>query len=316
MEAKKVKNLIGEYFSRMLLKGIGSLPLGMLHPVARFVGWLMHDVARYRRRIVMSNLRSAFPQKSEKELRKTAKAFYRFLGDYFVELARMSRMSREEMLSRMKFENIGELDADLRAGKNVTLCLGHYCNWEWVSSIPLHLTAKCRAGQIYHPLENGGVDRTFIDIRSRWGADCVPMMDTLRWIRHYRSEGIPTVMGYIADQVPLYDAVHCFVDFLNHDTPVFTGPERLSRMLHGPVYYLDMQCTGRGHYTGRFEKLCDDASKLEKFELTHLYFSRLEQSINRAPQYWLWSHNRWKRTREGFLRKYGEEEAAKRLSHP
>lgn len=293
----------------------GVLPLRVTHLLSATVGWLLGDVVRYRRRVVMGNLRSAFPEMDDKRIKDIARKYYRFLGDYFVETARMSQMSRDEIESRMRFDNIEELDADLAAGKSVTLYLGHYCNWEWVSSIPLHLTSECRSGQIYHPLENKGVDDAFLELRSRWGAECVAMADTLRWIARHRKAGVPTVVGYIADQVPLYDAVHCFVDFLNHDTPVFTGPERLARMLRGPVYYLDISCKGRGRYVGRFIKLTDDASSLEPFELTRRYFALLQDTIRRAPQYWLWSHNRWKRTRQGFIAEYGEEDAARRLSH-
>ena len=150
----------------------GVLPLRVTHALSATVGWLLGDVVRYRRRVVMGNLRSAFPEIDEKHLEGITRKYYRFLGDYFVETARMSRMSRDEIESRMRFENIEELDADLGAGKSVTLYLGHYCNWEWVSSIPLHLTSECRSGQIYHPLENKGVDDAFLELRSRWGAQC------------------------------------------------------------------------------------------------------------------------------------------------
>ncbi len=306
---------LGYAATKAVLAVVGSLPMSVSHVIAGIVSYLAENVVRYRRKVVTGNLRSCFPEKSDAEIRCLTSGFYRFLGDYFVETARMGRMSREEMMSRMRFENIGELDGDLASGKSATLYLGHYCNWEWVSSIPLHLKSRCRAGEIYHPLENAGVDDAFLENRSRWGADCVAMADTLRWLTACRREGIPTVTGYIADQAPLYRDVHCFVDFLNHDIPVFTGPERLARLHKGPVYYIDMRCEGRGRYVGRFVKMTDDASRLEPFELTRRYFRMLEESIRHAPQYWLWSHKRFKRTRKRFIEVYGEEDAARRLSH-
>ena len=118
----------------------------------------------------MGNLRSAFPEIDEKHLKDITRKYYRFLGDYFVETARMSRMSRDEIESRMRFENIEELDADLGAGKSVTLYLGHYCNWEWVSSLPLHFAPDTVCAQVYHHLHSRAMDEVFMKIRTRFDA--------------------------------------------------------------------------------------------------------------------------------------------------
>ena len=107
--------------------------------------------------------------------------------------------------------------------------------------------------------------------------------------------------------------MHCFVDFLNHDTPAITGAEKIARALHSAVFYIDIRQERRGYYVGKMEKMADDAATLEPFALTRDYFRRMEATIRRAPHMWLWSHRRWKRTREGLLALYGEEETARRL---
>lgn len=298
----------------MAFRVMSWFPLPLLYLLSGSVGWLACHVVRYRRRVVMDNLRSSFPEKGEDELRKIASRFYGFLADYFVETVRMGAMSRKEIMDRMRFENLDEVSGYLRAGKSVTLCLGHYCNWEWVSSLPLHFPESAACGQIYHPLEDEGVDRVFRRLRGHFGAESIPMAETLLWLRGKRKEGEASVVGYIADQVPLYNAVHCFVDFLGHDTPVFTGPERLARMFGTPVYYIDMRRERRGRYVGKMVKICDDTTAMSQFEITRRYFSMLEATIRREPAYWLWSHNRWKRTRAGFIREFGAEEAERRLS--
>ena len=265
--------------------------------------------------MIRKNLSESFPAKSEKELRKIEKDFYRWLGDYFVETMKLGRMSKKQILKRMRFEGWEEPYKDFEAGKNVSLMLGHYGNWEWISSIPLHLPEGIKGGQIYHPLENAGADEAFLKIRGRFGAHSITMKDTLPTIMKWRKEGKPFMMGYIADQVPLWDGVHYFADFLHHDTAVYTGPERLSRMLHASVYYGEVTRPKRGEYVCRFVKITDDAAKLPQFEMTRIYFKMLEDSIRRVPYLWLWSHNRWKRGRKGFVEYFGEEEAQKRLTH-
>lgn len=298
-----------------LFGAVGSLPLGVLYAVSGCVAFLAGSVLGYRRKVIRGNLESSFPEKSRKELRRIEKEFYRFLSDYFVETLRLGRMSEKEIRRRMRFEGEDEVNRLLDSGQNVSLYLGHYGNWEWLSSIPLHITDKAETGQIYHPLENRASDEAFLRIRGHFGATSIKMKDTLPTLLRWRKEGKPSITGYIADQVPLFNGVHYFADFLNHDTPVFTGPERLSRMLHAAVFYCDITRVRRGEYLCRYVKMTDDAATLPQFELTRKYYELLEANIRRQPPYWLWSHRRWKRTRQDFYNYFGEEEARKLLSH-
>lgn len=269
---------------------------------------------RYRRKVVMRNLRESFPEKPEKELRRIAREFYHFLGDYFVETVALASMSEKEIRRRMRFENVGAVEECLRRGQPVTLFLGHYCNWEWCSSIPLHISVPCRPLQIYHPLSNKDADKAFLMLRNHFGLNSVPMADTLRAVIGARREGVPSITGYIADQAPLYESTHLFVDFLNHDTPVLTGAEKISRKIGAAVFYCDLRREKRGQYVCRYVEISPDASGEEIFTITRRYWQLLEESIRRQPAYWLWSHRRWKRTREGFIRAYGYKEATARLS--
>ena len=294
---------------------LGSLPLKVLYGISDFVSFMAGRVVGYRRKVIRQNLESAFPEKNIDELRRIEKNFYRFLADYFVETLRLGRMSEKEARRRMRFNGMDQIRKSLEDGRNVSLYLGHYCNWEWLSTIPIHLRDSGAAtGQIYHPLENEASDRAFLKIRGHFGATSIRMADTLPTLLKWKKDGRPSITGYIADQVPLLNGVHLFVDFLNHDTPVFTGPERLSRMLHSEVYYCDIVRPKRGEYECTFRKIADDASGLPQFELTQRYFALLEESIRSKPEYWLWSHRRWKRTRENFYSYFGEEVADKMLS--
>ncbi|MDE6772890.1 MAG: lysophospholipid acyltransferase family protein [Muribaculaceae bacterium] len=292
----------------------GSLPLWMLYGVSDFVAFLAGRVFGYRRGVIRKNLSASFPEKSRKELLNIEKGFYRFLGDYFVETLKLGRMSEKQIRKRMSFIGQEDVNECLVNGQNVSLLLGHYGNWEWISSIPLHLPSGFHAGQIYHPLENVAADQVFLNLRGRFGAESIKMKDTLPTVMNWRREGKPFIIGYIADQVPFFDGMHYFADFLNQDTPAFTGHERISRMLHASVFYCDIQRPRRGEYVCRYIKMTDDAAGLPQFELTKKYYEMLEATIRRTPHLWLWSHNRWKRTRQGFYEYYGREEAEKRLS--
>lgn len=308
-----MKNLT-YYLSFTLWFIISLLPLWVFYRLSDGLYYLVYHVVRYRRRVVYANLRSSFPEKSEAEIKRIAKDFYSFFCDYIVETLKFFSMGEKNIRKRMKFEGLNQVKEDFANGRSVSVYLGHYCNWEWISSLGLHLDEQC--GQIYHPLENATLDRLFLYMRGRFKAQSIKMDDTFLTILKWKKEGRKNIVGYIADQVPGYNNIHYWADFLHHDTPVFTGAERISKIMDTAVYYIDVERPRRGYYVARFIKIADSLNEHPVFFATEQYFRLLEKNIQRAPQYWLWSHKRWKRTREEFNRMFTEEERKKRLSKP
>ena len=308
-----MKNLT-YYLSFALWFIISLLPLWVFYRLSDGLYYLVYHVVRYRRRVVYANLRSSFPEKSEAEIERIAKDFYSFFCDYIVETLKLFSMGEKNIRKRMQFEGLNQVKEDFANGRSVSVYLGHYCNWEWISSLGLHLDEQC--GQIYHPLENATLDRLFLYMRGRFKAKSIKMDDTFLTILRWKKEGRKNIVGYIADQVPGYNNIHYWADFLHHDTPVFTGAERISKIMDTAVYYIDVERPRRGYYVARFIKIADSLNEHPVFFATEQYFRLLEQNIQRAPQYWLWSHKRWKRTREEFNRMFTEEERKKRLSKP
>lgn len=308
-----MKNLT-YYLSFTLWFIISLLPLWVFYRLSDGLYYLVYHVVRYRRRVVYANLRSSFPEKSEAEIERIAKDFYSFFCDYIVETLKFFSMGEKNIRKRMKFEGLNQVKEDFANGRSVSVYLGHYCNWEWISSLGLHLDEQC--GQIYHPLENATLDRLFLYMRGRFKAQSIKMDDTFLTILKWKKEGRKNIVGYIADQVPGYNNIHYWADFLHHDTPVFTGAERISKIMDTAVYYIDVERPRRGYYVARFIKIADSLNEHPVFFATEQYFRLLEKNIQRAPQYWLWSHKRWKRTREEFNRMFTEEERKKRLSKP
>lgn len=288
---------------------LSLLPLWLHYLFSDILYLVLAYMLRYRHRVVWKNLKGAYPDKSEKELKTLQHNFYRHFCDILVETVKYTSISDRNIMRRMTFTGADKVAEILNSGQSVALLLGHYGNWEWVSSLVLWvrplITNNSVMGQIYHPLENEVINRVVLKTRDRMGSDSVPMKETLRWIIGNKRDGRPTILGYINDQVPLWENIHHWLTFLNHpDTPVFTGIERITRQQEQAVVYLDVKCPRRGHYECEFQVITRDPKSMGEFELTDIYFQRMEQTINRAPQYWLWSHNRWKRTREEFNRRF------------
>ncbi len=294
---------------------LSLLPLRILYLISDCCYFWLYRVFRYRHHIVRKNLTDSFPEKTEGQRRDIELRFYHWLCDYFLETVKLTTMSRKEMHRRMQFPGIEQMNADLAQGRSVCILLGHYCNWEWVSSIPSHCPPQTQGAQIFHPLENKTFDNIFCRIRTRFGSKNIRKDDTFQTLLRWKKEGRICYTGFIADQVPGYKEMHYWTTFLSHpQTPVFTGAERLSRILDYTVYYVDLRRPRRGYYVGTFIKLTDNPGALPKFQLTQRYVEMLEATIRRNPPYWLWSHNRWKRTRSEFDALFNEQECQRILN--
>ena len=286
---------------------LSLLPLSVLYVLSDILFVLAYYVLRYRRRLVRKNLMDSFPEKKKSDIIKIEKGFYLFLCDYIVESMKLLTISKKNLQRRMVFKGTETVDEIIQDGQSCAIYLGHYCNWEWITSLPLYVTKDAQCGQIYHPLENKDFDRLFLRLRERMGAVCIPMAETLRRIVEFKKKGKQVVVGYISDQVPYWNNIHYWTNFLHHDTPVLTGTERIAKSANHAVFYMDVKCVRRGYYECEFKLITREPKKYKDFELTEIYFRELEKTIQRDPKYWLWSHNRWKRTREEFNRRYDPE---------
>ena len=286
------------------------LPFWVLYGVSDFLYLIGYRLWGYRKKLVRKHLAECFPEKGEAERRKIEREFYHWFCDYLVETLKLLTISKENVKRRMRFENVEMMKHSFDKGQNVSIFLGHYCNWEWVSSITVNYECyldKVVFGQIYHKLENEAMDKVFLKLRGRMGAVSIPMAETLRKIVDIRKHNQQWIIGFIADQVPMWNNIHLWLDFLHHDTPVFTGTERIARKFDTDVYYLDVRRERRGYYVARYELLVEHASQSSESELTIRYFSLLEKSIRRQPAFYLWTHNRWKRTHEEYNIRYDAE---------
>ena len=289
-----------------LTYAISLLPFWLLYLISDGFFLLIYYLVRYRRKVVWKNLSSSFPEKSEAELRQISRQFYHWLCDYFVETVKLLSISNERLLRRIEFRGVEELEKCFDHGQDCAAILGHYCNWEWLSATGLAFRRHPEAvmGLIYHPLYNDAFDRLFIDIRKAHGGNCIPKQDILRHLITLRRDNRRSLFGYISDQAPRWHNIHLWLPFLNHDTPVFTGGERIMRKMDNAVFYVEMERPRRGQYICTFRMVSPHAAQEPDDEVTRRFFQMLEETIHRAPAYYLWTHNRWKRTHEEFDRQY------------
>ncbi len=274
------------------------LPLKILYILSDILFFPMFYIVRYRRKLVYQNMKDSFPEKSEKEIRRMEKAFYHHFCDYIVETIKLLHISDKETRKRVKFHNTEALQEIVDNGGSCLMLLGHYGNWEFVPSVTLWMRkGSVIFAQIYRPLKNKWFDRFFLKLRGRYHSECIAKQDTLRSILRYKSSGRPSITGFMADQTPSPANIHHWVNFLNHDTPVFTGVEKIAHKVGFSVFYFDVEKIKRGYYSVTIREISKNPKKTEEFEITNKYMEMMETTILRAPEYWLWTHNRWKHKR-------------------
>lgn len=285
---------------------VSKLPYRALYVISDIANLVLYHIVRYRRDIVRRNITSAFPEKSLEECISIERGFYKWFCDYFVETVKLMSVSRQELLSRIEFRGIDKIEECFDRGQTCAGILGHYGNWELLSATGLVIKKHPEAviGLIYHPLRSQLFDRLFINMRQSMGGVCIPKKDILRYLVSFRSQNLMNLFGYIADQAPRYRNIHLWLPFLNHDTPVFTGAERIMRKMNNAVFYIDVERPERGKYIYTFKLMTDKPGEMPEFEITKKFFVMLEQTIRREPRFYLWSHNRWKRTREEFDKEF------------
>lgn len=273
-------------------------PMWLHYIYSDILYFIIRYIVGYRNRIVRKNLRSSFPEKTDRERKEIEKRFYAFFCDYIVENIKLLTMRKKNIMKRMTFEGLEEIDKSFREHDLVFIYLGHYCNWEYVASLQWWVPKEIHCAQLYSNLKSYAFDQLFLKIRSRYGGDNIKKNESIRHIVTYKEHHEKAIIGFISDQTPRWINIHKWLNFLHQDTPVFTGTERIAKKVNAAVYYGEMTRTRRGYYHCTFKLMTNDACSTKDEELTTQYMHLLEENIQREPSYWLWTHNRWKRQRQ------------------
>jgi KDO2-lipid IV(A) lauroyltransferase len=266
----------------------------ILSDITRFFAYY---VVKYRRIVVATNLRNSFPEKSAEELKRIEKAYYKHFCDMFLEINYLLHAKEKRLIKMCKFNNIDLLNKYYSEGKSVIVAAGHYSNWEFLSIIASQMNHILLG--VYKPVANKRFEVFINKSRARFGAVPVPMHDAFKTVLDYNKNRKLFFLCLIADQTPARSKINYWTSFLNQDTPVFLGIEKIAIKTNQPVLFCNMQKVERGKYEVEFIPLCENPKETKPFEITELHVRALERIIRKNPEYWLWSHRRWKFKRAG-----------------
>jgi KDO2-lipid IV(A) lauroyltransferase len=300
---------ISFYFLYGLIWLLSRLPMRALYVLTDLVFLLLFYIIPYRKKLVFKNLRNSFPEWDEKKVRNTAKQFYHFFCDFFMEATIHIFMSEKDILNRFRYKNPELLNDLYSRGKSVILVFGHYANWEWLITLSKYNHYKTLA--VYKPLHNEYFERMVINSRQRFGSDVIPIEKIVRVISECSKNNTLNISYFAADQRPLMKNIQYWTTFLHQDTPVVLGPEKLAKKYDYAVVYLKINRIKRGYYESEFSLITDDPRNTKEYEITEKFLQHLENQIYEGPAYWLWTHNRWKHNKDEYYRRYGYRENSK-----
>lgn len=278
----------------LFLKILGYTPFWLLYLWSDIFFIFAYYLIRYRRKTIVQNLRNSFPEKSEPEIKRITIAYYRHFSDLVFESMKAFQVSEKTLSKRFRYKNPEVLNELYDQGKSVALLSGHYGNWEWSAAMPKFV--KHQVNVIYRSIQNETFNAYMKKVRSRFGMFLMPQLVSLRTMLQLEKTGKLSVTYYLTDQTALRDTDY-WVTFLNQETPVFAGPEKVASRFKQAIVFMDIQKVRRGYYEAEFTKLFDDASQTAPYEVTKAHVKFLENIIRKRPELWLWSHRRWKHKR-------------------
>lgn len=290
-------DIVFKIFVLPLLYFISVLPFWLHHLFSNLLYYLVYYIIGYRKKVVLENLKRSFPKKSEAEIKKIRKQFYKHFCDVIFEILKLMTISKKDFRKHFAFtaNGIAIISAFEARKQSIIGIMGHCGNWEWGAIAHQFYFDQLITG-VYHPLSNKQFDGFMLKLRGRMGGNIVAMKNLLRELVSLRQQNIPTTVGLIADQTPPPEGAY-WTTFLNQDTPVFYGPEKIAKKFNYPVIYVPVKKLKRGYYEMDAVVITENPKEDPEGAITERHTKALEKNITEQPYIWLWTHRRWKHKR-------------------
>lgn len=271
---------------------ISKLPFWLFYKVSDFICFIVYRIVGYRKQTVRDNLNLAFPEMASKQKRIIEKRFYSHMVDMFLEMVKSISISKEELSKRFVFTNLELLSEFEQKNKTTLMIMGHYASYEWLAALQFYF--KPKGYGIYKRVKNKYFDNLVHKIRERWNSELIANKEAIFTITKKARNNEVTTYAFMADQSPRINNANYSHAFFGHTVPWYTGVERLAKRLDFPVVHVNIKKLKRGHYEATFKLLSDAPRNMPDYAITDAFIHELEAQIKEAPEYYLWSHKRFK----------------------
>ena len=274
---------------------ISILPFRIFYWFSDFIYLIVYYIIGYRKKTVKENLALALPNLSDKERLAIEKKSYHHLCDMFLEMIKTMTISSAEMNRRFVVTNIELVKEYENKGKSTVLLASHYASWEWLLSI--NQKTKFKGIGVYKKIANKYFDKLIRDIRSKYNAELVETKKAIPLMAENQKNGILSMYGLASDQSPKLNRAFHWDKFMGVEVPVHTGAEMLAKKYDLNVLFVKVKKVKRGFYEATFVPITDNPTSIPDFEITNTFLREVEKQILEAPEYYFWTHKRWKHKR-------------------
>ncbi|WP_289062631.1 lysophospholipid acyltransferase family protein [uncultured Zobellia sp.] len=274
-----------------LLWIISILPYRLFYGFSDFVFFWVYRVVGYRKNVVQQNLELVFPDKTESEIKDIQKKFYHHMCDMFLEMVKTMSLSKAAVKKRYDVQNI-EVLQEIEKEKSILVVCSHYANWEWNVSMNNYVNSKGYA--VYQKISNAYFDRWVKKVRARWNTTLITKEETAKTVLVNYKNNVKGIFGMVSDQSPQRSRAHYWTEFMGVKVPVINGAETLARKMDLAVVFLKVSKVKRGYYKAELIPITTAGASTEKNEITDTFLRLAEQQIKEQPEYYLWTHRRWK----------------------
>lgn len=274
---------------------ISILPFRIFYWLSDGVYFLVYYIIGYRKKVVRANIALALPHLNEKERLEIEKKSYHHLCDMFMEMIKTMTISSEEMNKRFVITNLELIKEYEKKERSIMLIASHYASWEWL--ITLNQKISYQGVGVYKKLSNKYFDKLIRDIRSKYNTKLVTTSKTIPYIANNQKEGILSIYALASDQSPKADRIFHWKSFMGVEVPVHTGPEMLAKRYDLTVVFAKVKKVGRGYYEATLIPISENPTTVPDFKITDAFIQEVEKQIHEAPEYYFWTHKRWKHRR-------------------
>lgn len=271
---------------------ISILPFKLLYGLSDVLWFFIYRLFKYRKKVVKSNLRLTFPDKTSEEIEEICSKFYHHLCDMILEAIKSMTISKASMLERYKFTNLNLIHDLEQKQKSIMLMCAHYGSWEWIFILQTHINYTGYA--VYKRLSNKYFDKLVKRIRAKYNSHLITTKETYETLTNSQKKGELTINGFVSDQSPKANKALHWNEFMGIKVPMYVGAETIAKKFDMAVVFFRVKRLKRGYYQTTFETITETPNNFNDYEITDLFFKSVEAQIKTAPEYYLWTHKRWK----------------------